>query len=171
MGCIATCCCVLHLSGCFNKIRDGGCLWDLFLSQHDLVFIVAELANPDLLTVLLRKPAELVENGLAARANFRVTRRHFSFFGQAVELDLEDVSVKLLAVHVCLCLRHRALLALEFLAHEALLHPALLIACVKLALQIVGVHLLARILIGRVVPHLLDRLHIVRSSSRCQHPK
>ena len=92
--------------------------------------MIAKLALPNLLSLLLSQDAHLVENGLAACANFRISRRHFTFFGEAVELYLKHVSVKLLTVHVGLLLRHRSLLTLELLAHDALLYPTFIVTTV-----------------------------------------
>ena len=98
--CVASDASVLNLGCCLNKVSNLKTLRDLFLSDHDHVFIVAELANPDLVAILLSDNTLLVEDALTARTDLGITCGHLTLVGQTVEGDLEDIGVELVSILV-----------------------------------------------------------------------
>ena len=137
MGSISTDQGVLDLRGCFKKIRDGGPLRDFFLTDHDLVFLVAELALPYLVVVFLYNDAHLVKDGLTIRAQFGVASRHLAFIAQAIKSDLKNVSIELFPVNVGFLMGHCSLLGLELTTHVSLLLAIVAVTEVELTTQII----------------------------------
>jgi len=108
--------------------------------------VIAELTLPDLVSIHLLELTRLVEDGLTARADLGVTSCHLALVCEAVEGDLEDVSVELLPVDLLLlndgCTRtfRRHIIATE----ASLLGSIFAVTEVEATTEIVGVHILAR---------------------------
>ena len=99
MSSVASSRCILDLSWSFEKVCDLGGPWNLFLCDHDLVFIVAELTHPDLISIDFLEHARLIEDSLAAWAYFGISCGELPLVSENVEGDLEDISVEFLSVY------------------------------------------------------------------------
>ena len=82
----------------FEQVGDCRSQRDFFVTNHDLVFIIAELTFPDLFTILFCEDTHLVEYCLANCANLSVSGCQLAFVGEDIEGNLEDIGIKLLSV-------------------------------------------------------------------------
>jgi hypothetical protein len=81
------------LSWCFDQISDLTTLWKLFLLNHNLINLLAELTVPVFVVIYGAQLAELVEDSFASAAQKGITCRHLRAISQAIELDLGYIDV------------------------------------------------------------------------------
>ena len=136
---------MLHLSGSLEQVSDLGTLRDLLFTNHHLVLLVAELADPELFAVLFDQRAGRVEHGFALGTEFGITSCELATFLKAVEADLEDVSIELdriLFAILLILLRHLGLTLRTELC-TFILFAVIFVAKIKITVQVIGIHLLA----------------------------
>ena len=133
--------------------------WQFFRSNHHFIALIAELARPELLTILLfNKCARDVENGLALIAEGCVTSHELSSILQTFHANLENICVEfncilfavfsLLVIRVSLTSKKSEFLSLVSALFSNLLATILrtliLVTEVQITVEIIGVHLLSR---------------------------
>ena len=76
--------CILYLGCSLEQVCHFSGLWNLLLTYHYIVFVVAELTIPYLISINLGKFTRLVEDGLTVCADLSVTSGHLALVSEAL---------------------------------------------------------------------------------------
>ena len=148
-------CCSFDLRSCFKDVCDFTFAWNLLLTNHNIVLIVAELALPNLVAIDLSEDTCRVEYCLTLCAEFCIASHELALLLETLHSNLKDVRIELNSISLTILFRWRSgkVRGPEL---GALGGTTLIVTEIEVAIEIVRVHLVARqVAIHAVLPLLL----------------